>query len=631
MRSMFLKELKQLIPYAWLMLLFGGLNLPFIWLTTYPELTQLSDVWDVEVNGTVYPILHFFFGFSLALGLLVREQDLRTVEFLDGLPVSRLQIFWGKVMAAFVILALFPVSDALCTGFLLKHSALSFYPPTPWPVLFTHSLLCLIQLIFFFSFGLAASFLRRFAWLTSLVGLSLILLVQYFWPGFSQLNPLGIVAYSFRGSQIVIPWTSVGLSLVLSLIFLSFAFACFRSGEGRWSKWYRNLAQTWWGGILLFGVLIATVIGFFVFAMVGFWQSESFADEIEAAENGEEYIEYVGERKPATVDTDHFEFWIPSYLEKASARLAARSDEVGEEVASFFNHQLAIPIEVEISDSLHDHFAGLALWGRVRIAANQVYDTDEAVAILGHEVTHVLIDRLSDRRLKDSFESTKMFHEGLATYLEYRMFRSPDEWERYRIQGAVYHARRQVKFKELVDYPAFRERYDPVLVYPYGERFAQAIVDQYGDEAVGKVVRAFSRKDAPRDLSGMELWRDVLQSCDYDLDRVVNRFYVRLNEDAKKHADYIAALPRLKAKIEVKAAVMEISVINPPKDREIVCVIRPAADSDETQYRRANKVAAGKFRIPRTVFPGNRFWYLLKYEDETADAMISEPWVKVSF
>ena len=61
-------------------------------------------------------------------------------------------------------------------------------------------------------------------------------------------------------------------------------------------------------------------------------------------------------------------------------------------------------------------------------------------AVLGHETAHVYLDQLSDYRLAASFDSTRWFHEGLASYVEYRFFRTPEALAKFRRSAAVTHA-----------------------------------------------------------------------------------------------------------------------------------------------------------------------------------------------
>ncbi|MEZ5303630.1 MAG: hypothetical protein R3F11_23755 [Verrucomicrobiales bacterium] len=143
-------------------------------------------------------------------------------------------------------------------------------------------------------------------------------------------------------------------------------------------------------------------------------------------------------------------------------------------------------------------------------------DPAELAAVLYHETTHVYIEAGSESEFSDKFGSTRWFHEGAVSYVEFRFFRPPEALPRLRRVAAAAYDKKIVRLEQLINNADWSADHDPHLVYALGEVFCAALVARYGDEAPGRVVRAFARDGAP-DLAGVRLWQDAMQSCGYSL------------------------------------------------------------------------------------------------------------------
>jgi hypothetical protein len=282
-----------------------------------------------------------------------------------------------------------------------------------------------------------------------------------------------------------------------------------------------------------------------------------------------------------------------------------------------------------MTGSLTRH-AGLAHWEKIQMDLNVSEDVDVLHAILGHETTHVYLDRLSDSRLSDAFSSTRFFHEGVASYVEYRLFRPEEDIDSLWSVAAVTRARKQVDFGTLVDDARLRTELDTNLVYPLGEVFVEALVACYGPVSVGKITRALARDDAPEDLSGQELWRDAFQACDYNLETVLDTFYAKLDEQVERHRELIENLPRVRGAVEVEGDDVVVRAVWEPIDGwRPVCRFRQAEDTPDRQYIFRMGDENDEFRVGVYSFPDGTCWYQLGLTDGN-ERVIYEPWLKVS-
>ena len=111
------KELRAQMPFAVLIAVFIGLGYLASYATTSLVLKTVFDLYadGITEHPLMWSIISFLFSISISYGLMIREFDDRTIEFVDALPVSRTQFFVAKWLAALLTLSLIPLFDALCT------------------------------------------------------------------------------------------------------------------------------------------------------------------------------------------------------------------------------------------------------------------------------------------------------------------------------------------------------------------------------------------------------------------------------------------------------------------------------------------------------------------------------------
>lgn len=228
--------------------------------------------------------------------------------------------------------------------------------------------------------------------------------------------------------------------------------------------------------------------------------------------------------------------------------------------------------------------------------------------------------------MSEDFDTTRFFHEGVATFVECQWFLPAAARDEKRLVAAVLRARGLVEFEQLIDNQRLCAKLDGNVVYPLGEAFTAALVKKFGDEAVGKICRAWGQSDAPRDLAGIRKWYDTFQRCGYDLDAAIDAFYGLLDEEVALRRQLIESLeqPRGEADV-VEGRVHVVATWKPLEGWNIVCRFRPTEDSLELHFTEGERDETG-FSGPHVItFPSSRAWYQLGIQSDRG-TVIYQPW-----
>jgi ABC-type transport system involved in multi-copper enzyme maturation permease subunit len=616
-KSLLRKELRSIAPFFGLVLFFNALSWIFILLTEFPDQFPLSKILKPEEGGEIVP---FALAFALASGLLVRERDEGTLAFLDALPVSRVRMFWVKVGLALSVLTLLPLSDFILKAAIHALSRTSLEAHFQWPLLVTGLLLDTASCFVYFSLGLALSFLRRFSLLAmGLLVCAYLLLKELQTPFVPLLNIFSLSEPIYRGQHWQIPGAKLAVQLIGACACLAIALASFVL-MGDAAERFADRARRKRGAWLVAGV--ATVLAVIVWLGLFFiW--------IWRAHVSEQTEVHYSSWTVGRARTARYLFVYPENEAGAISPLLDEADRVEARVRAFLGAKPIKQIEVNMTGSA-PHTAGQAHWKKVQIDLNASgRDLESLVPVLGHETTHVYMDHESQSHLGDDFNSTRFFHEGVASYVEYHLFRPPEKLPQIRRVAATMRARREVKFEELLDGTQLMRKRDLDLVYPLGEVFAAALVKRYGDAAPGRVVKAFGRSDAPKDLKGFELWQDVLQSCGYNLSDVENAFYKELDDAAAKERAFIATLPRIRGAVQKSATRIGVRATYTGKaPGKLVCRFRPRTDTPERLYEYAFSETGDLFWVDKSDYTEASLWYQLGWRVGEASQIIYEPWVE---
>lgn len=625
MSGLWRKELRAIRPFLGLILVLMLFGMCYELLSELPNARPMavtfSEYFAPEREGTM---LAFVLAFALASGLLVREYDEGTMEFLDSLPVSRSHVFFVKAATAMSVLLLLILLDIALGVMLhaLSRSSLdrSFHLTT----VATAALLRACQLFVVLGLGMALSFLRRFGWLViGLLCWGYILLRERI-PSIAVFDLFALSEPHFEGDRWILPRQMLAAQVTVGAAAMAIACGMFLGMGERLLRGFKRLAQNRLGHACLLagGIMVAMVAASLAYR---FMENEYGDDSPD--ENGVTVV--YPSWSTSRARSKHYEFIYPTNLSVRAGKLIDAADEVHEKVRAFFQADAGDTIVVDATSMLPRH-AGVAYWDKIRLDLTTTDHHETLLAILGHETCHVYLDRLSDSRLADQMNSTRFFHEGVASYVEYHVFHPQQGVAALHSVAAVMRSRDEVDFDEMTNDNLLAARRDTNLVYPFGEIFVEALVKRYGEPAIGNIVRALVRDDAPRGLSGLTFWRDVFQACNYNLDDVVDEFFATLDADVAAHRQLIDTLPRLRGEFFQSEGYVYVIVRGQPIDGWApVCRFRQSRDTSEQLYLQGENDGDEYFYQERDSFPGSSLWYQLGLSDGQG-RVIYEPWLQVT-
>lgn len=621
--SLWKKELRDRLPFFALVLALYGVA-TFLWpvLSGYPDQYSLSDsLLDLEPGmDVINAVVVFLIVLSLCYGLLVGERDRGTLEFLDSLPVSRTQIFVAKVGTALLVLFSGPVSSYGVDLLFHALSRTSLDPGFHGELILSGIFLDHCQILVMFGAALLLSFLRRFAWpAAGLLVLAWMLLAE----SHPALRLLDVKALSLthqilegRGSEL--PWRLIGIQLSAAALCYLGSWVLFLGGGERLLVRLGALRESRSGRVFLFFGAVAAVLLWG--GLIG-----RFVTEFGSATDDVQYSEW----SPSRLSTDAYVF---TFRTDAAARARAMihgADEVAGVVRTHFRTPSPGPIAVDLTRSASRGIAGHAHWKTIAMDLDKIESREALLSTLGHETAHVYIDFLSDDRMVQAFRWTRFFHEGLAEYVQHRYFEPPESLDRCRVAAAILRSRDYVDFEGMMDDRELTRLHDPMIVYPLGESFVAALIERYGEDAPVRIVRAFGREGAPRDLRGTALWQDVFQAAGFNLDEAVDAFYTLLDRGVERNRKLIERLPAPVGEVlEEGRRVGVRAVWEGEPGWTVVCRLRASIAAKHQDFINPEVDEQGVFWSEKTLSISG-LWYQLGLRAKTGDPTIWEPWVSV--
>jgi hypothetical protein len=621
-RPLVAKEVRDQRPFLWLALFFIALEvLSTLWteplgLLPYAESFELRFKPDGDLS-----LLTFVLAFALGCGLLVREQDDRTLEFLDALPTSRWTLFWVKLLVALATVLVYPLGTTLWVIGLHALSRTSLDPGLHLDVMAVASVLRVAQAFTVLALALALAPLRRLCW----TALAVLMLGQSILedrvPWLSALNPFRLTAPEFEGTGWRWPMEALRLQLSVACVLLGLALAQFLGwGERLTASVQRRLQGSWMGTL----ATLATV-GLFL-AVLARWAQSDGAVEDSGGEGPQ--VEFPT-AATAQAATRHYQFTYPASLRKRAEPLLDGADPTFEKVRAFLGVEAGEPIRADLGGSAR-HTAGTAYWNTLRMNLAGLSRPDEALAVLGHETTHVLAQRIAGVEAASRLTSMKLLSEGLASYVEYRFFYAPGSEEEYQVIAAAARARREVETEELLDVEKLAAERDENQVYPLGRAFIEVLVRRHGDGAPARVLAALGRKDAPEGLEGALAWQDAFQMAGIDLSQVFDDFFAYLDEQVERRREVIASLPRPRGAVEREDGQVGIRALvdgKVPEGWEVVCRFRSDETSSHHQFDGPYSGTGPHWRERSNISEG-RLWYQLGLRGPQG-LVLYEPWAMV--
>jgi hypothetical protein len=627
MKALLRKELREQLPFLLLVAFLVVLNIVEHALGKFPDQKSLSGFLNEHsaeggaISGMVYLVL----AMSLALALLPRERDEGTLEFLDALPCTRGRVFMSKVLTGMIILGLYPLLDNT-TGLIIHRLARSSLDPE-WPMQIVIAMMLIEASVLFSLLGvaLALSYFRRFAFLVLGIIISVYLVLSAVQlPWIHLLDFTETLRYTFREGRLDVEWRSLSVTAVIGLMGYVTAGAVFRFQGDRATRMLGALERNHLKGPLAVAGTIAMVVVWLIVIGV-FAYSQAQKD----GEIGEEPRVTYRSWQTSQLRSGGYVFLYPSNLRSRATALAEEAGEVHRKVYKYLGAEPVGEIVADLNSELR-HVAGTAEWKRINMSIAETEELSEQIAILGHETTHVYINSLSNGRLSRAFHHARWWHEGLASFVEFQLFRPPGEVAQIQRTAAAAHRKKASDFELLVDDSAWRIKHDPDLAYSLGEVFFEGFVEEHGPTAPAQILRAMDRPDAPEGIAGLDLWRDAFQACGWDLSTSVAGYYRRLHELSETtHKEFVDSLPKLRGRVLTEKSDVTIQVVltgDLPAEAELRCrVRRSAADSDAEMFY-IWESEGRRFDIRRGWIGDGEFWYQLGIDHPNAQFTVYEDW-----
>ena len=127
------------------------------------------------------------------------------------------------------------------------------------------------------------------------------------------------------------------------------------------------------------------------------------------------------------------------------------------------------------------------------------------------------------------------------------------------------------------------------------------------------MLRAVGRPGAPRNLQGLELWRDAFLAADLRLARVVARMEDMLEEAREAHAELVELLARPRAVAETRSRpeddreqIVLTNRVAPPEGWEVVCRVRSGPGASRETYRNLRSEGEGSFWVDPMEYPDRK-------------------------
>lgn len=640
------KELRSLRIYALLVLGYVLLEFGYVCVTEFPDIQTFAA--HEHMSGEKSEIIAFsvIFGSIIGAFVLGQEREQQTQSFLDGLPVSRWQVFMVKLLAACMIAVLWPISHMALHVGCGALSMTSVTKPIHWAYVGAVIASGSILVTMIVCIAMMLSFLRQ--WFALGAGLAVwgAIWLRMNAPEWARwFNTTELFVFELKDGKVVAwPWQTMVAHGGVAVVAMLIAGCAYAWRDGWWSR----LLQRWgrWRFFARLKVLapvgaVAVWIG--VLMKIGEDEekprSHRQATKIAAGTANQQTPGDAASKDSDfdpfdSRDTKHYAFLFRESQAEKAGGLIRLADAVHDETAAFFSSPPRLPerIVVDLASEVVSHAAGQTNWTKVRMPLHPEFAIDELRRILRHETAHVYIEQLSDGAATTFFNEMRAFHEGAATAAEFAAGNKDSEKSRAEMElwAALAHSRGSISLDLLCNNKALSRERDGFLVYPLGYVFARALIRAGGADAPRRAMETLRDSPPAPGTSGVAVWRHITQRCGMAWERVLAIYMDELNTLAKREHATIARLPRVKAKVEI---VGDQIVIHPLLDAMAVparlrCrVEKDRGLMDEPVSLRMD--AKGNFILPRADHAGMKLRYLIGWQTHQGMASAYEPWEEV--
>ncbi len=570
------KEIRALLPIGAVAVLLQSGDILY-----RPILERLDEVTWTHVSHYIEPgesigFIPVILALVIAYAAYPREHDERTIELLYALPIRRSSIFLAKVAAGLLVswasVTLLCVTDALQST--LDPQSLSGHQ---WRLGLAVELAALQAVLFFVAYGhgLLASVLRLFGLIPYAIVLFIASILDDLLPPLAWVDPSEIASPRYVGSELSIPWTPIMAHLVVALFAYGLAYVAWMGPAERIGRALER-ARAGIAGKLAFGCAGAVAVAFIALIALALLITGGASDE--TASDAPTI-----ETREAT--TERYVFSYPASLESRAQGLMAHADDLHEEVRRRLSADVGPELVCDLTDTSPEHL-GISSVTHVRVGLSAEPDPVRLRRTFTHETAHVFQHRRSEGRLDEAGDRARFFVEGSAEYLALAIVSDAEVLASSRRIAVATWTRHRMRFEDLADDSRLRERFDPMLVYPLGELWTAALVDTCGERAIGDVLRAIGRGDAPRDLSARAYWEDRLRAAGCDLEAVLATFERMVRAIADRERASIDAIPRIGGGVAGRsgAGLSLVAVLDrdPGADARLYVRLRSGPDASDT-------------------------------------------------
>lgn len=630
MIPMLRKELRALLPIGILgMLLMSGdvFYRPLLERHDEATWTHIADYVQPGKGATLAFVL-MILAASTAFGAYPREHDERTIDFLYSLPVRKSTVFGAKVLAGLLVLlaavgALF-VTDGLQST--IGGQSLSGHQwrfDLAFNLVFLQAVYCMIV----YGHALVASVLRLVGLIPYALLLLLVNILEDALPPLAWVDPAEIVVARYHGNALVIPWAGLVVHLGIALVAYVVAYVLWAGPADRVGRAFERLRASIVGKLAL-GCGGAAFVGFLALIAFGLLVGGGLPDEPEADDE-------VATFETTERRTQRYVFNYPTGLAARAQPLLDEGDALHERVRARLGAEVGPVLLADLTDTSAEHL-GIAAWTHVRVGLVGERDPVRLRRTFVHETAHAFQHLVTDGRQGERGDAVRFFAEGSAEHLSYAIVPGEDELRRSRIIATATWTRHRMRFEDLAEDARLRARFDPMLVYPLGELWTEALTVTHGEGAIGEVLRAMGRDETPRGLGARAYWADTLRRAGADLEAVDATFERLVREVAEREAAAIEALPRLGGGVSgaVGSDVRITAVLDrdPPPDLRIHARVRSGPEAGDSQVVGARcRAIEGQPRrytcdLHRALLPSSRFQILLSAQPDERGWPFSETW-----
>jgi hypothetical protein len=610
-RTLLLKELRDLRPWGVLAIMLGAFDF-------LPELLTQLDMRPLAQTVGIFSdegaAVFWVLAFAIGTGLTTREQDDRTLAFLDGLPVTRSRVFLIKCGVTIALVMLAPLIRFLVVllEHLLSRGSLDY---AVHPLLLLQLLgLQLLVICHGVALGAALGRLRSLTWLTIGGAATVLAYATELYPRAAVLNPLSLTAAPLSSAGLTIDGQALWLQVAIATGAFAIAWHGFlRAGRPR--SFFASPRPVV-GALISAATVVVIGVGFVL------WAGDDLEESV-AVKTARDDQPRFAPSPPAQTTTRHYEISYPAHEASRALELARRADDIFERVHALLGATPGAPISVDTSGSGRNTL-GTAFFGRIRMQLD-----DNAVIVLAHETAHVVARRAAGNTAATRWQQTDVLDEGLATWVEYHFAAEAARADGLFVLAAL-HARRELLGEELFDSQRLGALRDENLKYPAGEALISAVVRLYGAQALPRLLQAFADERVPSDLRGEPLWQATFQLAEMDLGAVIDEFYREVTAYARTNSAAIAALPRVRVRLVTSGDRIGVQPLlegemTEDAAQELQLRFKPEPDSAIAQleaaravpsipvWRAAAKISGGKVCVQAGVVRGEQVLY--------------EPWV----